>query len=149
MPLYELEHLSGGVIDNRNADVVIHWQNLAENCSASIERKPSQQLSFVHKDIEREVVDLCLSGPEVLQQVEVGLAGNIHSDDFAIEHGSVRQVLKRFRDVPELGVEDVASPGVESRLTGALHGFQSVAIKLDLVRPLRAFRKLCDGQALH
>src|SRR5450631_3635567 len=97
----ETEHLSSGIINDRNAYMVTAGQNLCKNGSALVEGKLGQQPSLVHENVEYQIVNFCLGGTKVLKQVEVGFTGGVESDDFTIQYGSGLQTFKRFRDVTE------------------------------------------------
>jgi hypothetical protein len=64
--------------------MVIARQDLGQDFSSLAKRSLGQQLPFVHQYIEYVVMDFELSGPEILQQIEIGSALIVHCYDLPI-----------------------------------------------------------------
>jgi hypothetical protein len=73
----------------------------------------------------------------------------IEGYQLAVDDCSIWNPAKGGCDVRKLLIEHSATSRVQRDLSVGLHCLHTESIELYFIRPLRAVRKLCDGQALH
>jgi len=73
---------------------------------------------------------------KVLQKIEIWLSVRPHGHQLTIEHSVGRKIVERFGDVGELMIQHVLSAELNCRLPASAHNLDSVAVELDLIRPL-------------
>jgi hypothetical protein len=100
----------------------------------------------VDKDIEGVVDNARFGGPKILQKIEVRPTIRAKRHQLSVDDCVIWEITQCGRDVWEPLVQDVLPPGVEGRSTSTPHGFQSIAVQLDFVGPLRSLSKLEAGK---
>jgi hypothetical protein len=75
----------------------------------------------VDQDVERAIDNAGFRGAEVLEKIEVRPAIGAKGYQLSVDHRFIRKILQCGRDIVELLVQDVLSPGIERRSTSTSH----------------------------
>jgi hypothetical protein len=140
-----------GVQGVRKGDLLRHpWHHFgAEQCAALVQRTVAQIFSGQVQKVEGIELERRVGVIVVLQDVEKGSAGFVQRDNLAVNDAVVRQLRESLSYGRKLGREIIPVPGHEPNAASALCPERAISVELDLVFPIRPFRQLRHGQALH
>jgi hypothetical protein len=85
------------------------------------------------------VLDARRLASEVLQQIEIGLAIFVETNQLAIDNGAGGQIGQRFDNVRKLSIQGFSSPRIERHTGAGFHHLYAITIQFDFFCGVRRY----------